>query len=153
MDMAGIPGSFPEIDLLWSECAAYNIGFPYALKSWFSAINPGGYAVISELSWLHDEIPAEAQQYFQSGYPDMRSVDRNISIAHDQGYEVVATHVLSRAAWIEGYYEILEPLAKSLLHHPVKGVRNFATETLKGIRIFDCSGDSYGYVFYVMKKG
>lgn len=152
MDMADIPAGFPEIDLLWSECAAYHIGFPNALKSWFAAIRPGGYAVVSELSWLCDDIPAEARQYFQTSYPDMRSVDRNIAIARDAGYEVVATHVLSSAAWIEGYYEMLAPLARSLLNHPEKSVRDFAAETLKGIWIFDCFGESYGYVFYVLKR-
>jgi hypothetical protein len=29
MDMADIPGTCPEIDLLWSEGAAYNVGFPH----------------------------------------------------------------------------------------------------------------------------
>ena len=33
MDMADIPHKFHEVDLLWSEGAAYNIGFPHALKT------------------------------------------------------------------------------------------------------------------------
>lgn len=152
MDMADIPAIFPEIDLLWSECAAYHIGFPNALKVWFHAIKPGGYAVVSELSWLRDEIPPEVRKYFQSGYPDMRSRDQNLSIARGEGYEVIATHVLSRAAWVDDYYDKLEPLATSLLQHPEKAVRNFANETLNGIRIFDLSGENYGYVFYVLKR-
>ncbi|MGH8524187.1 MAG: SAM-dependent methyltransferase, partial [Gammaproteobacteria bacterium] len=57
MDMKDIPGVFQHIDLLWSEGAAYNIGFSHALSTWASAINPGDFAVVSELSWLREQVP------------------------------------------------------------------------------------------------
>lgn len=38
MDMKDIPGLFHHIDLLWSEGAAYNIGFSNALTTWAPAI-------------------------------------------------------------------------------------------------------------------
>ena len=36
MDMKDIPNAFRHTDLLWSEGAAYNIGFPNALTLWAS---------------------------------------------------------------------------------------------------------------------
>jgi len=152
MDMAEIPSVFEEIDLLWSEGAAYNIGFPLALKTWHSAIKLNGFAVVSELSWLRDEVPVEVRQFFQSGYPDMRTIDQNRAVAQVTGYKVLTTHTLPKETWVEGYYDILEPRAKALLEHPEKAVRDFAAETIEEIRIFSCSEDSYGYVFYVMQK-
>ncbi len=152
MDMADISRTFPEIDLLWSEGAAYNIGFSHALKTWHSAVKHGGFAVVSELSWLRDEVPAEVRHFFQSGYPDMRSADENRSVAQNAGYNVLSTHTVPREAWVDGYYDILEPRAKELLDHPDESVRGFAEETIEEIRIFGCSEDSYGYVFYVMQK-
>ncbi|HNX39664.1 MAG TPA: class I SAM-dependent methyltransferase [Methanothrix sp.] len=152
MDMADIPRTFTEIDLLWSEGAAYNIGFPKALRTWHSAVKSGGFAVVSELSWLRDEVPAEVRQYFQSGYPDMRSADENRAVAQDAGYNVLSTHTLPRKTWVEDYYDILEQRAEALLDHPDESVRGFAAETIEEIRIFGCSEDSYGYVFYVMQK-
>lgn len=152
MDMAHIPAIFRAVDLLWSECAAYHIGFPNALTTWHQAIRPGGYAVVSELSWLRDTVPEHVRTYFRSGYPDMRTVDENLSIARSAGYDVIATHVLSRAAWVDGYYDKLEPIAQSLLHHPEKAVRAIAAQTLEGIRVFDSADDNYGYVFYVLRK-
>lgn len=152
MDMADISAIFRAIDLLWSECAAYHIGFPNALATWLHAIRPGGYAVISELSWLRDEVPEHVRAYFRSGYSDMRTMDKNLAIARAAGYEVIATHVLSTAAWVDGYYDKLEPLAQSLLKHPENAVRAFAAQTLEGIRIFDSAEDNYGYVFYVLRK-
>lgn len=154
LDMADIPAHFPAIDLLWSECAAYHIGFPRALETWFDAIRPGGYAVVSELSWLRerDAVPAAAREYFRAGYPDMRSVEDNLAIARRAGYDVLATHLLSRDAWIDGYYDRLEPLATSLLQHAEAAVRAFAQETLDAIRVFDSAEGNYGYVFYVLQK-
>ena len=92
------------------------------------------------------------QKFFQAGYPDMRTSDDNRAVAEDAGYNVLGTHTLPRETWVEGYYDILEPRAKELLDHPDKDVRAFAAETTEEIRIFGCSEDSYGYVFYVMER-
>ncbi len=61
MDVKDIPGVFPHIDLLWSEGAAYKTGFANALTTRAAAIMPGGFAVVSELSWLR-EVGATATQ-------------------------------------------------------------------------------------------
>ena len=152
MDMANIPDIFHDIDLLWSEGAAYNIGFPNALETWYRALKPGGFAVVSELAWLRKKVPSDARQFFQTGYPDMRSSDENRGLIENAGYKILATHTLPRETWVKGYYEILEPRAKTLLDHPDESVRAFASETIEEIRIFASSEDSYGYVFYVLQK-
>lgn len=152
MDMKEIPGVFQHIDLLWSEGAAYNIGFSNALTTWASAINPDGFAVVSEMSWLREEVPNAVREFFLSGYPDMQSIQQNIAIAENAEYRVLTTYMLSNEAWVEGYYELLEPRAKALVDHPDSSVRDFAVETLKEIEIFKCSEDSYGYVFYVLQR-
>ena len=51
-----------------------------------------------------------------------------------------------------GGMEKLGPRAKALAGHPDPSVRNFAVETIKEIEIFECSEDSYGYVFYVLQR-
>lgn len=154
MDMADIPARFPVIDLLWSECAAYHIGFLRALEIWFDTIRPGGHAVLSELSWLRnpDDVPPTVREYFGSGYPEMHTIEHNLMIAKNIGYEVLATHLLSRDAWIDGYYDRLKPLANSLLHHSEAAVRTFARQTLDGVRAFDLAEGNYGYVFYILKR-
>ena len=50
MDLKDISVIFKNIDLLWSEGAAYNIGFSNALSTWASAIKKDRFAVVSELS-------------------------------------------------------------------------------------------------------
>jgi trans-aconitate methyltransferase len=152
MDMKDIPSIFQHIDLLWSEGAAYNIGFSNALTTWASAINPDGFAVVSELSWLREQIPDAVREFFLSGYPDMQSIQQDIAVAENAGYKVLTTYTIPKQAWVEGYYDVLEPRAKALVDHPDSSVRDFALETVKEIEIFKCSEDSYGYVFYVLQR-
>jgi SAM-dependent methyltransferase len=152
LDMKDIPQAFPSIDLLWSEGAAYSIGFANALSTWAGAIRPGGFLVASELSWLRDARPAAARAFFASEYPDMQSDERNLVAAERAGYRVVATHVLPTETWVDGYYDVLEPRAKALLDHADPVVRGLAAGALEEIRVFGSSEDSYGYVFYVLQR-
>src|SRR5262245_16806462 len=66
LDMKDIPHVFRDIDLLWSEGAAYNVGFARALAIWASALATGGLAVISELSWLKEHAPDAVTEFFRS---------------------------------------------------------------------------------------
>jgi SAM-dependent methyltransferase len=152
MDMKDIPQAFQGIDLLWSEGAAYNIGFPNALATWARALTSDGLVVVSELSWLKEQAPDAVREFFSSCYPDMRSVQDNIVVAQSAGYKVLITWTVPRQAWVDGYYEILAPRAKALLDHPDPSVRAFAAETVREIEVFQCSEDSYGYVFYVLQR-
>jgi len=154
MDMKDIPGTFPSVDLLWSEGAAYNIGFANALSLWAPAIVPGGFAVVSELSWLREPAtaPIAVRDFFRTGYPDMHSVRENEVLAARADFKVLGTHTLPREAWVDGYYDTLAPRAKALLDHPAQSVREFAAETVREITIFEESEDSYGYVFFLLQR-
>ena len=152
MDMNDIPQHFQDIDLLWSEGAAYNIGFANALTTWAPALVPDAFAVVSELSWLKKRAPDAVTEFFRTGYPDMRSVPENVAVAENAGYKVLTTHTLPREAWVDGYYEILTPRAQALLDHPDAQVREFAAETMREIDAFNGSDDTYGYVFYVLQR-
>ncbi len=151
MDMADIPKTFREIEVLWSEGAAYSIGFANALKTWRPALKANGYAVVSELSWLGNDAPAEVRRFFATGYPEMRSMAENCSVAEAAGYKVLGLHTLPRAAWIEGYYDTLQPRAEALRTHPDETVRQFAAEILEEIKCFAGAEESYGYVFYMLQ--
>ena len=152
LDMQEILSMFPRIDLLWSEGAAYNIGFANALSTWAPAVKPGGHVVLSELTWLREQVPAAVRDFFVSGYPDMRDTEQNVAAAVSAGYKVLDTYTLPSTTWVEGYYDVLEPRAKALIDHSDSSVRDFARETLEEIEIFGRSEDSYGYVFYVLER-
>jgi trans-aconitate methyltransferase len=152
IDLKEIPDIFRDIDLLWSEGAAYNIRFSNALKTWVSAIKKNGFLVVSELSWLGKAIPNAVKEFFTSAYPDMQSIQQNLSIIENAGYKMLTTYTLPNDTWVEGYYDVLEPRAKSLIKNPDPAVRDFAQETLKEIEIFRVSEDSFGYVFYLLQR-
>ena len=152
MDMKDIPSVFQTSDLLWAEGAAYNIGFANALHTWAQAIEPNGFAVVTELCWLREKIPQPVKEFFQLAYPEMQSVPQNIAIAEETGYRIFNIHTLPQEAWVEGYYDVLEPRAKSLVNHSDVAVGEFAVATVKEIETFKISEDSYGYVFYVLQR-
>jgi len=152
MDMKDIPTIFPKIDLLWAEGAAYNIGFANTLTTSAKVIKPDGFAVVSELCWLREQVPDAVKEFFRSGYPEMQSVPENIAIAEHAGYKLFNTYRLPKETWVKDYYDILEPRAKSLVNHSDVAVRDFAVETLKEIETFKISEDSYGYVFYLLQR-
>jgi SAM-dependent methyltransferase len=152
MDINDIAAAFTGIGLLWSEGAAYTIGFAHALSAWLPAIAHGGHLVVSELCWLRYEVNPRARDFFRSGYPDMRQVAEVANLAEQAGYRVVATYTLPRSAWLSGYYDVLAPRAAELRVHADAAVRALAEETLREIDTFErCVGD-YGYVFFVLSR-
>lgn len=152
MDMQDIPTTFRNVDLLWSEGAAYSIGFANALTRWAPVLAPTGFVVVSELSWLTDRPPAAVLEFFRTGYPDMRSVQQNVAAATDAGYTPITTHTLPEHTWVDGYYDVLAPRARALMDHASSEIREFAADTLREIEIFESSEGSYGYVFYVLQR-
>lgn len=151
MDMRDIPHRFHDIDLLWSEGAAYNLGFTTALETWASALASDGLLVVSELSWLDVRASRRVADFWVRAYPSMASVEQNVAMAARAGYRTLATYTLPRDTWINGYYDTLGPRARSLLHHEDETVRTMAAENIEEIAIFDLAEQSYGYVFYVLQ--
>src|SRR5437870_13388588 len=128
--MKDIPIVFPTIGLLCGEGGAYNIGFAFALTTWAKAMKADGFAVVSELCWLREQIPDAVRKFFRSGYPDMQSVPQNIAVAEEAGYKIFNTYTLPKEAWMKDYYDVLEPRAKSLVNHSDRAVRDFAIDAL-----------------------
>jgi cyclopropane fatty-acyl-phospholipid synthase-like methyltransferase len=150
LDMEDLSETFQNIDLLWSEGSAYSIGFSHALNSWRKIINPEGFLVVSELTWLTDKRPNRAQTFFQFEYPAMQSVEENLAVCEKAGYKVLQTHTLSRHGWKE-YYDPLKQRAQTLQSHEDPSVREFAQGMLEEIAVFEECGDRYGYVFFVLQ--
>ena len=152
MNMQDIPRRFPRIDLLWSEGAAYSIGFANALTTWAGSIPVGGFAVVSELCWLDKPAPPAVSEFFQSGYPDMKTVPAIHRLVETAGYRTLITHTLPATAWVEGYYDLLGPRAHTLLSHEDPAAREAASDIVKEIQIFEQAEGSYGYVFFALER-
>ncbi len=142
-----------SIDLIWSEGAAYILGFEESLRRWCPLLTTAGLMAVTECTWLTDRPSEEARRFWNDGYPAMATVDENSRRAHAVGLEVLDTFALPALAWWNDYYtplleriERLRPMADARLGALLE-------ETEREIDLFRRHGDSYGYVFYLLRKG
>lgn len=145
----------PEsVDLIWSEGAAYAAGFGAALERWREVLTPGGWCVLTELTWLSDHRPEQAAAFWAEAYPDMADLTGNVRRAEAAGYAVVDTEVMPQAAWWPLYYtplrQRLADLAGEAAHDPRLAAA--MAEERREIDVFAASAGSYSYVFYYLRK-
>jgi ubiquinone/menaquinone biosynthesis C-methylase UbiE len=137
------------IDLLWSEGAAYNLGFERALSVWRPFLKDKGIAVVSEMSWFTDEAPQPAFDYWHAAYPTMGTESENIDRARHAGYQMLATQRLPSDVWWKNYYTPLRARIKQLELTPA--MQAVVEETETEMELFEKFSDSYGYTFYVLQ--
>jgi len=147
---------FPEetFDLIWSEGALYIMGFENALTTCRLLLKPGGYLAASELCWFRDEPPDEARTFFETCYPDMKTVEDNVRLIADSGYELLGHFHLPNRAWWDDYYT---PMSKLL-----PALRQKYADSPDAIAMFDDTdvemavhkkyAKSYGYEFFVGRR-
>jgi len=147
-DMGALDWPRGSIDLLWSEGAAYNLGFEQALRRWRPLLAATGVAVISELSWFETDVPAEARAFWQAGYPGMATEVQNLACATNAGFRAAFTARLPVEAWWRNYYDPLRERIRQLDSTVVAG--QVIRETEQEIALFEKYSDYYGYTFYVL---
>ena len=149
-DMAALDWPPASIDLLWSEGAAYNLGFEQALRAWHPIVSTGGIAVVSEMSWFSDTVPDPARRFWESAYPTMGTEQQNIARATAAGFSVVFTERLPSNAWWEHYYG---PLRERMRRPDVAGMNQAVIrETEQEMSLFERYSDCYGYTFYILQR-
>ena len=146
--MAAPPIAPRSLDLLWSEGAAYNIGFANALRLWRPLLAPNGIAVLSECTWLSDDRPADVAAFWHAAYPVMGTITENIERAEHAGYNVLDTHTLPAEAWDDYYAPIFQAVEAGNAAHLDPA---FTAELAQERAIWRASRGSYGYVFYSAK--
>lgn len=139
------------IDLLWSEGAAYILGFDTALRQWRPLLAPAGIMVISELSWFGDDIPAPARTYWEQAYPSIGSETENVAHAGAEGFEVLGVRRLPATAWWDNYYGPLQARIDALGGHTDAAMQGVIRETEAEMALFRAHSDAYGYAFYVLR--
>lgn len=68
-----------SFDVIQSEGAIYNIGFEKELHLWKKYLKDNVYIAISEISWLTDTRPDEAEQYWVNEYSEIDTIKKAIS--------------------------------------------------------------------------
>jgi len=148
-DMGELDWSVGSVDLLWSEGAAYNLGFEQALQLWRPLVANSGIAVISEISWFTDDVPEPARAYWQNAYPMMGSEAENIDRANRSGFSILSTYRLPSHAWWVNYYQPLRERMQQIEITPI--TQSVIRETEDEMLLFEKFSDFYGYTFYALQ--
>jgi len=153
-DMNQLPFPDQSFDLIWSEGAAYIMGFANALKDWKRLVKPGGYLVVSEASWFKTNPPTKLKAFWDENYPAIRSVEDNLIAARKSGWETTANFHLNNEAWSSDYYG---PLKKQLnifrdLYSKDMDAQQVAAMTDEEIQMFENYSEYYGYEFYILRR-
>lgn len=150
-DMAapGVPAG--SVDLLWSEGAIYQLGFERGLRLWRPLLAPDGRAAVSECSWLVAQPPDEAAAFFAKAYPGMAGIEQNVARANAAGFAVIDRFTLPPEAWWDEYYAPLEERMARLAPAADADLATVIEETRREIELYRSCGDSYGYVFYLLR--
>ncbi|WP_299436544.1 methyltransferase domain-containing protein [uncultured Rhodospira sp.] len=140
------------VALIWAEGCIYIPGFVDGLRMWRPLLVPGGLLVASDVVWLTDDPPDEVRAFWDEEGAEMRTVEEKCIQAAAEGYEVLGTHTLPKQAWWDEYYAPLEARSAALRD----GAGPALTQVLDGndheIDIWRRFGDSFGYVFFVLRK-
>ncbi len=153
-DMLRPPFAPETFDLVWSEGALYQMGIEPGLKLAGQLLRRRGILAFTEVCWFTPEPPADAQRFWASEYPGMRDVVTLRAIAEQVGYQVLEAFRLPRADWEKEYYGPLRRRVAELapLAQEWEELRLVLTATEQEIRMFDRHGNSFGYLFLVLRK-
>ncbi len=153
-DMFALDLNKGQFDLIWSEGAIYIIGFEEGLKEWKLFLKSGGYMAVTEITWLQRNVPDELKQFWDEGYPAMKSIEENLGIIKDSGYEPSGYFTLPDSAWWNDYYTPLEIRLNDFRkkHLGDSEELEIIESSLLEIDLFRKYSDYYGYLFYVMRK-
>jgi serine/threonine-protein kinase HipA len=152
-DMGALDVPPASVDLIWSEGAAYILGFEEALRRWRKLLAPDGILAVTECTWLTEDQPEEARAFWQRNYPTMGTISQNACRAEALGLEVIDRFTLPAVVWWDGYYTPL--LDRILALRPTASADLIALldETEREINMYRKHGNSYGYVFYIFRAG
>jgi SAM-dependent methyltransferase len=152
-DMACLPFASGSFDIVWSEGAAYQLGFDTALEQWRALLRTSGWLVVTELAWLGVARPPEAVAFWQEHYPALRDDAANLAAARRFGWQVVGQFHLPSAAWAAYHAPLRARLpAFRARHHDVPEADAVADATEIEIRLAARYATAVGYSCYVLRR-
>lgn len=146
--MEDLPLPDGGVDLLWSEGAAYLMGFDRALDEWRRLLAPGGVLVVTEAEYTVAHPSAQVRAFWEPGYPAMRTTAGNVAACLEGGWDVAATYRLPESDWQEYY----GPLAARVGEFSAEGIdAEMLAPARAELAVRRDHGDEYGYTAYVLR--
>jgi serine/threonine-protein kinase HipA len=148
-NLADEPGG---VALIWAEGSIYIPGFVDGLRMWRPLLVPDGLLVASDVVWLTNDPPDEVRAFWESEGAEMRTVAEKRAQAEAEGYALLDTHALPREAWWDEYYAPLETRSNALRAGAGPALTQVLDANDHEIDMWRRFGDSFGYVFFVLRK-
>lgn len=151
-DMNSPPFPFGSFDVIWSEGAAYQMGFQNALRLWKKFLKPGGRLAVTEAVWLKPGAPEPVRRCWGE-YPDITDIPSVLARVRDCGYDISGHFTLPEESWWTHYYR---PMEKRLTEMRIryaddaKALDLIAYHQME-IDIFRDYSEYYGYEFIVCR--
>lgn len=153
-DMANLHYKPESFDAIWSEGAAYIMGFDAALTYWKQFLKPNGYMALSEAVWLTQKTDAseELRSFWDEAYPAMRDSEANITAIKKAGYELLGHFVIPQEDW-DIFYDNLELHVNKVAPDYADDVDGHTILEIihREIELYRKYKGYYGYEFYVMQ--
>lgn len=147
--MTELPFEAECFDTIWAEGSAYIMGFEKALKNWKAFIKPGGYLVVSDAVWLHENRDPKEEMFWQQEYPDITVLEKRLTQIQAQGYQILTDFSLSQQAW-ENYYR---PIQQKLSQLERKSFTSNALQDIeRELNIYLNHHQAVGYRMFVLQK-
>lgn len=152
--MEHLPFAREELDLIWSEGAAYNLGFETAVTEWRPFLKPGGVLVASEITWLTDSRPAQLQTHWDGEYPEIDLASAKIRVLERHGYAPIGYFVLPEHCWLDEYYRPLQARFAGFLnrHGNSLEARELVTAEQREIALYETYKAHIGYGVYIARR-
>ncbi|BDU73717.1 SAM-dependent methyltransferase [Mesoterricola silvestris] len=140
------PGS---LDLLWSEGAIAHVGWRKGLAVWKDLLRPGGVMAFTDATWFREDPPPEAQAFWRPWYPTMGTEASNLQLAREAGLEVVGHFRLPARDWWAYFDQVAIQCGK---HRGDETLAEVIALMEAEVDLYRRHGDSYGYVFYLLRR-
>lgn len=148
--MDALPFSDGSFDVIWSEGAVYVMGFEAGIRAWWPLLRPGGILVVSEITWLTEERPAEIEDFWSREYPEIGTAVAKTACLERAGYTPIGTFVLPERCWTENYYRPLQDRLARFLHNAE--AHGLVAAERREISLYEQYHRYYSYGFYVARK-
>ncbi len=143
------------VDLIWSEGAAYVMGFEAALRTWHPVLGPGGVLALTEPVWLAPTVPQAVRDFWDEAYPALQPLQVRRAQALHAGYRRIGDFVLPREDW-DAYYEPVRARLAELREDPARigpALADAIAATEAELAAFDGGGaEAVGYAFLVLRR-
>lgn len=152
--MDALPFDDESLDAIWSEGAIYNIGFEQGVGTWRRFLVPGGILVVTELTWLTSDRPAELDDHWQQEYPEVATASVKIAILEANGYSPIGYFPLPESCWLDNYYRPMQDRFAGFLarHDYSEAARAIVEAEQREIGLYERFSPFVSYGCYVAKR-